>query len=145
MASETWVEQQEELESKVSMFGNAQSQGQVGRDMLEMSATNRLIAVDKQAHLLQAWETIYNALVARDNLVPKTQEVLNKDTGELENKIIIVDNWRWMVQFGVAVQEKQLTMNGYSRQQHLGVATAAAQALNQQNQDKKNWLQGLFG
>jgi hypothetical protein len=139
---QTYVEQQEAIQSAL---GNAVPAGEVDKSMLEIWETNQLWASDRQVQLAQAWRLLHDALVKRDNLKPVYEDVLDKRTGEIRRVRVVTDNWSWMLDFDYGIRTKQLTRGGYSRQQHLGVATATVLSMQAQQQQNKGFWGRLFG
>lgn len=118
MPEKTYLENQED-EIKGVIFGKPEGLGSVDKSMLEMTPTNRLVFDSRQSELQIACLLLHEALVKTDNRRQKYKRVQDSQTGEWHTERLIVDNWKWLLDFDFKVMSNQLTIKGYSRSQHL--------------------------
>lgn len=130
-------------EDSGAVFGKPSGIGATDKTMLEMTDTNRLVFDSYQSELIIALELLYDALVARDNIYPHSRKIQDYE-GRWTTEYYEVDNWKWIKRIIYNVKTNQLTIKGYSRNQHLRQAAAAANILTEPERDA-NFLQRMFG
>lgn len=136
-------------------LGAAVPINQTDSSMLDGSnwPTNRLVFDGKQSQLLVAWKALHMALREHDYYL-KRKEILEHAIKvnlraptimELEKLLdtSFVDAWAWMEDFSYCVETNQLTVKGYSRDQHLAMYKAQSMSVSGGEEQAKK--KGIFG
>lgn len=132
------------------VYGEMKQIGAVDHSMLEMSDTNRYVYGAWQSELMVALLETHDALVRYDN-VEKHFNLgpMDPQTRKRPRVEVIEDNWTWILDLIYLIKTQQLTIEAFSRMQHLHLA-AAMTALgslpaNQGGGGLSGWLGGLLG
>lgn len=142
MPEKTALELQEE--KLVPMFGGAQGLNANDMSMLQISDTNRWVYDSNQSELLIALQMMHDALVAHDNRNPEKIKLQDPNTGQWVTRSVSVDNWKWITNITYLVKTNQLTIDAFSRMQHLRQSVNMT-GINEPEPEKPGFFARLLG
>jgi len=142
MPEKTALELQEE--KLAPMFGGPQGLNAADKSMLEISDTNRWVFDSEQSELLIALQMLHDALVAHDNRNPETIHIQDPHTGQWVTRKLSIDHWKWIIDIIYLVKTNQLTIDAFSRMQHLRQAVSMA-GITEGEPERPGFFSRLFG